>query len=159
MPKKRVPQPAPRWSDLLAQTLQARRAKDWGRVARLLRQLHTAPDAPSTDRPSQEVLVWYKLQAEFWEYQAAYWREQAAHVAATQVSVAEVDAITRGVLRTLVRRIYESLDAAGAPNPTVHDVCRELLGQVEGRSLTVVLEEELLELERLRGTKAASRVP
>jgi hypothetical protein len=105
------------------------------------------------------VLVWYKLQAEFWEYQAAYWREQAAHVGATQVSVVEVDAITRGVLRTLVRRIYESLDAAGAPNPTVHDVCRELLGQVEGRSLTVVLEEELLELERLRGTKAASRVP
>jgi len=105
------------------------------------------------------VLVWYKLQAEFWEYQAAYWREQAAHVAATQVSVAEVDAITRGVLRTLVRRIYESLDAAGASNPTVHDVCGELLGQVEGRSLTVVLEEELLELERLRGTKVASRVP
>ena len=44
-------------------------------------------------------------------------------------------------------------------NPSVHDVCRVLLGQVEGRSLTLVLEVELLELERLRGTQVASRVP
>jgi len=63
------------------------------------------------------------------------------------VSVAQVEAMTRGVLRTMVRRVYESLDASGAPNPTVHDVCRELLAQADGLQLEGVLAEELLELD------------
>ena len=65
----------------------------------------------------------------------------------THLSVAQVEAITRGVLRTLVRRVYESLDASGAPNPTVHDLCRELLAQADGLQLEGLLEEELLELD------------
>jgi hypothetical protein len=69
--------------------------------------------------------------------------------------VAQVDAMTRGVLRTMVRRVYESLDASGAPNPTVHDLCRELLAQADGRQLDGVLAEELLELDEASSAVAA----
>ncbi len=47
----------------------------------------------------------------------------------------------------MVRRVYESLDAAGAPNPTVHALCRELLAQADGRQLDGLLAEALLELD------------
>jgi hypothetical protein len=155
MPKKRVSQRAPHWSALLGQVVQAHQAKDWERVERLLGQLKTAPDAPPRDQPSQEVLVWYKLQAEFWEHQAAYWQDRALISEDTHLSVAQVEAMTRGVLRTIVRRAYESLDAAGAPNPTVHDLCRELLAQADGMPLDGLLEEELLELDAAASTVAA----
>ena len=149
MPKKRVTQRAPRWSALLGQAVQAQQAKDWARVERLLGQLQTAPDAPPRAQPSQEVVVWYQLQAAFWAHQAAYWQERALRSEATHLSVVQVEAVTRGVLRTLVRRVYESLDAAGAPNPTVHALCQELLAQADGRQLESVLAEALLEVELL----------
>jgi hypothetical protein len=155
MPKKRAPQPLPRWGDLLGQAVQARQAKDWERVDRLLGQLKTAPDAPPRDQPSQEMLVWYKLRAEFWEHQAAYWQDRALMSDDTHVSVAEVEKITREVLRTMVRRAYESLDASEAPNPTVHDLCRELLAQADDMPLDVLVEEELLELDKASSTVAA----
>jgi len=147
MPKNRVSQRAPRWSDLLGQAVQAHQAKDWERVERLLGQLQTAPDAPPRAQPLQEVLVWYKLQAAFWAHQAQCWQERALLAEDTHWSVAQVEAITRGVLRTMVRRVYESLDAAGAPNPTVHALCRELLAQADGRQLDGLLAEALLELD------------
>jgi len=147
MPKKRASQRAPRWSALLGQAAQAHQAKDWERVERLLGQLKTAPDALPRDQPSQEVLVWYKLQAAFWAHQAQCWQERALLAEDTHWSVAQVEAITRGVLRTMVRRVYESLDAAGAPNPTVHALCRELLAQADGRQLDGLLAEALLELD------------
>ena len=147
MPKNRVSQRAPRWSDLLGQAVQAHQAKDWERVERLLGQLQTAPDAPPRAQPSQEVVVWYKLQAAFWAHQAQCWQERALRAEDTHLSVAQVEAMTRGVLRTMVRRVYESLDAAGAPNPTVHALCRELLAQADGRQLDGLLAEALLELD------------
>jgi len=155
MPKKRVAQRAPRWSDLLGQAAQAQQAKDWERVERLLGQLQTASDAPPRDQPTQDVLVWYTLQAAFWEHQAHYWQDRALLAEDTHWSVAQVTALTRGVLRTLVRRVYESLDAAGAPNPTVHDVCRELLAQANGRPLEGVLAAELREVDAASCTVAA----
>jgi len=147
MPKNRVSQRAPRWSDLLGQAAQALQAKDWEQVERLLGQLQTAPDAPPRAQPSQEVVVWYKLQAAFWAHQAQCWQERALRAEDTHWSVAQVEAMTRGVLRTMVRRVYESLDAAGAPNPTVHALCRELLAQADGRQLDGLLAEALLELD------------
>ena len=147
MPKKRTPQPLPGWGDLLAQAVRAHQAKDWERVERLLGQLKAARDAPPQDQPSQEILVWYKLRAEFGEHQAEYWQDRALMSEDTHVSVAQVEAMTRGVLRTMVRRVYESLDASGAPNPTVHDLCRELLAQADGLQLDGLLEEELRELD------------
>src|SRR2546422_10835537 len=155
MPKKRTPQPAPRWSALLAQAVQARQAPDWDQVERLLGQLQTAPDAPPRDQPSHEVVVWYTLRAAWWEPQAEDWRDRALRSEDTQLSVAEVEAITRGVLRTMVRRVYESLDASGAPNPTVHALCRELLAQADGRQLDGLLAAELLELDEAAATVAA----
>jgi hypothetical protein len=152
MPKKRASQRAPRWSALLGQAAEAHQAKDWERVERLLGQLKTAPDAPPRDQPSQEVLVWYQLQAAFWEHQAAYWQERVLISEDAHLSVAQVEAMTRGVLRTMVRRAYESLDAAGAPNPTVHALCRELLAQADGRQLDGLLAEELLELDEAAST-------
>jgi hypothetical protein len=157
MPKKRVSQRAPRWSDLLGQAVQAHQAKDWERVERLLGQLQTAPDAPPRAQPSPEVLVWYKLQAEFWAHQAAYWQDRALISEDTHLSVAQVEAVTRGVLRTMVRRVYESLDAAGAPNPTVHALCRELLAQADGRQLGGLLDEALRELDEASSTVAARK--
>jgi hypothetical protein len=155
MPKKRVSRRALRWSDLLGQAVQAQQAKDWERVERLLGQLQSAPDAPPREPPSQEVLVWYKLQAAFWEHQTAYWQDRALLAEDTHWSVAQVEAMTRGVLRTMVRRVYESLDAAGAPNPTVHALCRELLAQADGRQLDGLLAAELLELDEAAATVAA----
>jgi hypothetical protein len=155
MPKKRGAQRALRWSALLGQAVQAQQAKDWDRVERLLGQLQTAPDAPPKDPPAPEVVVWYKLQAECWAHQAAYWQERALLSEATHWSVAQVEAITRSVLRTMVRRVSESLDAAGAPNPTVHDVCRELLAQADGRQLARVLAAELREVHEAASPVAA----
>lgn len=155
MPKKRASQRAPRWSALLGQAAQAHQAKDWERVERLLGQLQRAPDAPPREQPSQEVVVWYQLQAAFWAHQAAYWQDRALRAEATHWSVAQVEAMTRGVLRTMVRRVYESLDAAGAPNPTVHDVCRELLAQADGRQLESLLAAELREVDETASTGAA----
>jgi hypothetical protein len=117
MPKKQGPQRVSRWSDLLGRAVHARQAQDWDQVERLLGQLQAAPDAPPAEQPSQELLVWYTLRVAFWEHQAAYWQERALDAADTHLSVAQVEAITRGVLRTLVRRVQDALDAAGAPNP------------------------------------------
>ena len=155
MPKKRTPQPAPRWRALLAQAVQARQAQDWDQVERLLGQLQTAPDAPPRDQPSHEVVVWYTLRAAWWEHQAEDWRDRALRSEDTQLSVAEVEAITRGVLRTMVRRVYESLDASGAPNPTVHALCRELLAQVDGMPLEALVAEAVLELDKAPSPVAA----
>ena len=155
MPKKRASQRAPRWSALLGQAAQAHQAKDWAQVERLLGQLQSAPDAPPREQPSQEVLVWYKLQAAFWAHQAAYWQDRALLAEATHWSVAQVEAMTRSVFRTMVRRVYESLDAAGAPNPTVHELCQELLAQAEGRQLESVLAAELREVDETASTVAA----
>jgi hypothetical protein len=155
MPKQRGAQRALRWSELLGQAVQAQQAKDWERVARLLGQLKAAPDAPPQDQPSQEILVWYRLRAECGEHQAEYWQERALLSEDPHLSVAQVEAMTRGVLRTMVRRVYASLDASGAPNPTVHDLRRELLAQADGRQLDGVLAEELLELDEASSAVAA----
>ena len=155
MPKKRTPQPLPGWGDLLAQAVRAHQAKDWERVERLLGQLQTAPDAPPRDQPSHEVVVWYTLRAAWWEPQAEDWRDRALRSEDTQLSVAEVEAITRGVLRTMVRRVYESLDASGAPNPTVHALCRELLAQADGLPLEALVAEAVLELDKAPSPVAA----
>ena len=156
MPKKRASQRAPRWSALLGQATQAHQAKDWEQVERLLGQLQRAPDAPPRgEQPAQEVVVWYKLQAAFWAHQAAYWQDRALLAEATHWSVAQVEAMTRNVFRTMVRRVYESLDAAGAPNPTVHELCRELLAQADGRQLESLLAAELREVDETTSTVAA----
>ncbi len=141
-PRQAAP-PSSQWTALLQQACQARQAEDWDQVEQLLYKLRHAKDAPPRDQPTQEVLVWYKLKAEWAEHTAAYWQDRAFIAEGTHLSVAQVERITREVLRTLVRRAQESLDAAGAPNPSVHDLCRTLLAEVDGVQVATFLEEDL----------------
>ena len=119
--------PPPPWSVLLQQALRAREAGAWREVGRLLTLLDTAPDRPPTDPPSRVVQTWCTLQAHYWEHLAQYWHERARTAAEASADIALVTAVAREALQTLVRRVLDALDAAGAPNPSVPEVCRELL--------------------------------
>jgi hypothetical protein len=111
--------PPPPWSVLLQQALRAREAGAWREVGRLLTLLDTAPDRPPTDPPSRVVQTWCTLQAHYWEHLAQYWCERVRAAEETSADIALVTAVAREVLQTLVRRVLDALDAAGAPNPTV----------------------------------------
>src|SRR5712691_5120123 len=128
--------PLPPWSVLLQRALQARQAGAWQEVGRLLPLLATAPDVPPTDPPSLLVQAWCQLQADYWEHQAqARMAEEAA------VPLALVAAVAREALQTLVRRVVDALDASGAPNPSVPEVCRELLKDIEAVPWDALVEE------------------
>jgi hypothetical protein len=121
----------PAWRVLLQRALQARQADEWQEVGRLLTLLATAPDVPPTDPPSRDVQAWGTLQAAYWEHVAQYWQERAHTAEAAAGEGALVAAVAREALQTLVRRVVDALDAAGAPNPSVHEVCRDLLKEME----------------------------
>jgi hypothetical protein len=123
--------PPPAWRVLLQRALQARQAGEWQEVGRLLTRLATAPDVPPTDPPSRDVQAWGTLQAAYWEHVAQYWQERAHTAEAAAGEGALVAAVAREALQTLVRRVVDALDAAGAPNPSVHEVCRDLLKESE----------------------------
>jgi hypothetical protein len=123
--------PPPAWRVLLQRALRARQAGEWQEVGRLLPLLATAPDGPPTDPPSRDVQAWGTLQAAYWEHVAQYWQERAHTAEAAAGEGALVAAVAREALQTLVRRVVDALDAAGAPNPSVHEVCRELLKEME----------------------------
>ena len=142
--------PPPPWSELLQQALRAREAGAWREVGRLLTLLDTAPDRPPTDPPSRVVQTWGTLQAHYWEHLAQYWRERARTAEEAAADIALVTAVAREALQTLVRRVMDALDAAGAPNPSVPEVCHELLKDLEAVPWGALVAEE----ERAR---AASR--
>src|SRR5262249_44908733 len=123
--------PPPPWSVLLQQALRAREAGAWREVGRLLTLLDTAPDRPPTDSPSRVVQTWCTLQAHYWEHLAQYWHERARTAEEASADIALVTAVAREALQTLVRRVLDALDAAGAPNPSVPEGCRELLQDLE----------------------------
>ena len=143
--------PPPPWGVLLQQALRAREAGAWREVGRLLTLLDTAPDRPPTDPPSRVVQTWYTLQAHYWEHQAQYWHARARTAEDAAVPLALVAVVAREALQTLVRRVLDALDAAGAPNPSVPEVCHELLKDLEAVPWGALVAEE----ER---TRAASRV-
>ena len=122
--------PRPPWSVVLQQALRARETGAWREVGRLLTLLDTAPDVPPTDPPSSEVQTWFLLQAHYWEHLATYWQERARTAEEAAADIALVTAVAREALQTLVRRVVDALDASGAPNPSVREVCRELLREV-----------------------------
>ena len=142
--------PPPPWSVLLQQALRAREAGAWREVGRLLTLLDTAPDRPPTDPPSRAVQTWCTLQAHYWEHRAQYWQARARMAEETAADIALVTAVAREALQTLVRRVMDALDAAGAPNPSVPEVCHELLKDLEAVPWGALVDEE----ERAR---AASR--
>ncbi len=142
--------PPPPWSVLLQQALRAREAGAWREVGRLLTLLETAPDRPPPDPPSRVVQTWCTLQAHYWEHLAQYWHERARTVEEASADIALVTAVAREALQTLVRRVMDALDAAGAPNPSVPEVCHELLKDLEAVPWGALVAEE----ERAR---AASR--
>ena len=142
--------PQPPWSVLLQQALRAREAGAWREVGRLLTLLDTAPDVPPTDPPSPGVQTWFLLQAHYWEHLATYWQERARTAEEAAADIALVTAVAREALQTLVRRVVDALDASGAPNPSVREVCRELLREVAAVPWGALVAEE----ERAR---AASR--
>jgi hypothetical protein len=167
MPKKRstpplrrtrgVPtgSPPPPWGVLLQHALRAREAGAWQEVGRLLTRLETAPDVPSTDPPSHGVQTWFRLQARYWEHLATYWQEQARTAEEAAVDIALVTAVAHEALQTLVRRVLDALDAAGAPNPSVREVCRELRKELEAVPWgALVAEEEQARAARRAGVEA-----
>jgi hypothetical protein len=119
--------PLPPWRELLQQALRARQAGAWPEVGRLLPLLATAPDVPPPEPPSLLVQTWCQLQAAYWEHQAQAWQARARTAEDATVPLALVAVVAREALQTLVRRVVDALEASGAPNPSVPEVCRELL--------------------------------
>jgi hypothetical protein len=122
---------------LLQQALRAREAGAWQEVGRLLTLLDTAPDRPPPDSPSPGGQTWCTLRAHYWEHLAQYWEARARTAEDAAVPLALVAVVAREALQTLVRRVLDALDASGAPNPSVPEVCRELLKHIapSGRTL------------------------
>jgi hypothetical protein len=138
---------------LLQHALRAREAGAWQEVGRLLTLLETAPDRPATDPPSRVVQTWGTLQAHYWEHLAQYWQARARTAEEAAADLARVTAVAREALQTLVRRVMDGLDAAGAPNPSVPEVCHELLKDLEAVPWGTLVEEE----ERARAVRRAGR--
>jgi len=133
----------------LQQALRARQAGAWPEVGRLLPLLATAPDVPPLDPPSQLVQGWYQLRADYWEHQAQAWYARARTAEDAAVPLALVAAVAREALQTLVRRVLDALDAPGAPNPSVPEVCRELLKDIEAVPWDTLVDE----VERARAAR------
>ena len=129
------------WGVLLQQALRAREAGAWQEVGRLLTLLATAPDRPPPDSPSPGVQTWCTLQAYYWEHRAQYWEARARTAEDAAVPLALVAVVAREALQTLVRRVVDALDASGAPNPSVPEVCRELLKDMEAVPWDVLVDE------------------
>jgi len=125
----------------LQQAFRARQAGAWPEVGRLLPLLATAPDGPPPDPPSRLVQVWCQLQAAYWEHQAQVWQARALPAEDAAVPLVLVAAVAREVLQTLVRRVLDALDASGAPNPSVPEVCRELLKDLAAVRWDAVVDE------------------
>jgi hypothetical protein len=126
---------------LLQQALRARQAGAWQEVGQLLPLLATAPDVPPPDPPSRLVQTWVQLQADYWEHQAQAWQAQARTVEDAAVPRALVAVVAREALQTLVRRVVDALDASGAPNPSVPEVCREFLKDIAAVPWDVLVDE------------------
>jgi len=166
MPKKRSTPPLrrgrgvrsgspPPWGVLLQHALRAREAGAWREVGRLLTLLDTAPDRPPADPPSRVVQTWCTLQAHYWEHRAQYWHARACTAEEAAADIALVTAVAREALQTLVRRVLDALDAAGAPNPGVPEVCHELLKELEAVPWgALVAEEEQARAARRAGVEA-----
>jgi hypothetical protein len=133
--------PLPPWRELLQQALRARQAGAWPEVGRLLPLLATAPDVPPPDPPSRLVQTWCQLQAAYWEHQAQAWQARARTAEDATVPRALVAAVAGEALQTLVRRVVDALDASGAPNPSVPEVCRELLKDIEAVPWDALVDE------------------
>jgi len=133
--------PRPPWCELLQQALRARQAGAWPEVGRLLPLLATAPDVPPPDPPSRRVQAWCQLQAAYWEHQAQVWQARARTAEDAAVPLALVAVVAREALQTLVRRVVDALDASGAPNPSVPEVCRELLKDIAAVPWDALVDE------------------
>jgi hypothetical protein len=131
----------PPWHVLLQQALRARQAGAWPEVGRLLPLLATAPDVPPPEPPSRLVQAWCQLQADYWEHQAQAWQARARTAEDAAVPLALVAAVAREALQTLVRRVVDALDASGAPNPSVPEVCRELLKDIAAVPWDALVDE------------------
>jgi hypothetical protein len=129
------------WRVLLQRALRARQAGEWQEVGRLLTLGDTAPDRPPSDPPSRDVQAWGTLQADYWEHVAHYWQERARTAEEASGEVALMATVAREALQTLVRRVVDALDAPGAPNPSVHEVCRELLREMDAVPWGALVEE------------------
>src|SRR2546430_14313345 len=97
------------------------------------------------------VQTWCTLQVQYWEHLAQYWHERARTAEETSADIALVTAVAREALQTLVRRVMDALDAAGAPNPSVPEVCHELLKNLEAVPWGALMAEE----ERARAARRA----
>ncbi len=143
--------PPPPWGVLLQQALRAREAGAWQEVGRLLTLLNTVPDRPQPDSPSPGVQTWCTLRAHYWEHLAQYWQARARTAEEAAADIALVTAVAREALQTLVRRVLDALDASGAPNPSVPEVCHELLKELEAVPWGALVAEE----ERDRAARRA----
>src|SRR5262249_32650013 len=133
--------PPPPWGVLLQHALRAREAGAWQELGRLLTLLDTAPDRPPPDSPSPGGQTWGALQAHYWEHRAQYWEAPACTAEDAAVPLALVAVVAREALQPLVRRVLDAMDASGAPNPSVPEVCRELLKDIEAVPWDILVDE------------------
>jgi hypothetical protein len=87
------------------------------------------------------VQTWCTLQAHYWEHLAQYWHERARTAEEASADITLVTAVAREALQTLVRRVLDALDASGAPNPSVREVCHELLKELEAVPWDALVDE------------------
>ena len=149
----------PPWHVLLQQALRARQAGAWPEVGRLLPLLATASDGPPPDPPSRRVQAWCQLQAAYWEHQAQVWQARARTAEDAAVPLALVAVVAREALQTLVRRVVDALDASGAPNPSVPEVCRELLKDLAAVPWDALVDEAARDRAARRAGGDAPDVP
>ena len=151
--------PLPPWRELLQQALRAREAGAWQEVGRLLPLLATASDGPPPDSPSRQVQTWCQLQTAYWEHQAQVWQARARTAEDAAVPRALVAVVAREALQTLVRRVVDALDASGAPNPSVPEVCRELLKDIAAVPWDALVDEAARDRAARRAGGDAPDVP
>ena len=129
------------WRVLLQRALRARQAGEWQEVGRLNREQGMTVFLTPSDPPSRDVQAWGTLQADYWAHVAQYWQERARTAEEASGEVALMATVAREALQTLVRRVVDALDAPGAPNPSVHEVCRELLREMDAVPWGALVEE------------------
>jgi hypothetical protein len=106
--------------------IDAYQAKKYEQVEHLYTEALACPEAHSVETPN--------LQLRFFAVASWYWAEKAKALALRETEQDETDAVEwewdeTDELLACVERLYAGLDAAGAPNPTVHEALEQILAE------------------------------
>jgi hypothetical protein len=157
-----VPPPTP--PGFVALVQQARLAAighDWEEVRTLLDAAEQAPDAALTQEADPTIpAAVADAHLQWWMLEAYFWRTKAFTLA--DESVYTIEAMHE-LVTARMRAQAEGLDALGAPNPTPHALCRELLTEIaaidamEVTDLAIELQAEAEAEKRAAAERSAGR--